>query len=387
MIRSGSPRRRTPRSSTGRISSPTPSPGQSTGSRTRLRRPSIRRGPPGARHRPRTRCHDVTTYPELGLAAASCEGNGLLLDISHPANPRRLDAVSDPNYAYWHGATFSNDGKRSCSPTSGAAGPHRAAASPTSSAGARTRSTTSSTRSSCSAATTSCRSRRRTRRTASPTCPRSCRSPAATSWCRPGTRAACRPSTSPTPPTRGRSATHRGPISGTALVLGGSLVAHDFNGAVFGSEIARGLDSFRLTPTPELSANELTAADEVELERLTPQHQPRLTWAPSFAVVRSHRPARPARAAIETRTLKDVNQLLNSAEALADRDKPERAQEKLQKAAHVPSGTIRRTAALREADPGPRGDLQPVKNQHNGAGQEGGAARRPLPRSPASSRA
>ena len=98
-------------------------------------------------------------------------------------------------------------GRRSCSPTSGAAAPRRAAASPTSSAGARTRSTTSSTRSSCSAATTSCRSRRRTRRTASPTCPRSCRFPAATSWCRPGTRAACRSSTSPTPPTRGRSAT------------------------------------------------------------------------------------------------------------------------------------------------------------------------------------
>ena len=56
-------------------------------------------------------CHDLTTYPAIGLAAGACEGNGLLLDIRDPANPRRLDEVSDPNWAYWHGATFSNDGK------------------------------------------------------------------------------------------------------------------------------------------------------------------------------------------------------------------------------------------------------------------------------------
>ena len=56
-------------------------------------------------------CHDITTYPEIGLAAGACEGNGLLLDISDPANPVRIHAVADPNYSYWHGATFSNDGK------------------------------------------------------------------------------------------------------------------------------------------------------------------------------------------------------------------------------------------------------------------------------------
>ncbi len=56
-------------------------------------------------------CHDITTYPEIGLAAGACEGNGLLIDISDPANPVRIDAVTDNNYAYWHGATFSNDGK------------------------------------------------------------------------------------------------------------------------------------------------------------------------------------------------------------------------------------------------------------------------------------
>ena len=61
--------------------------------------------------RTRTHCHDITVYEELDLAAGACEGNGLLIDISDPANPKRIDAVADPLFAYWHGATFSNDGK------------------------------------------------------------------------------------------------------------------------------------------------------------------------------------------------------------------------------------------------------------------------------------
>ena len=56
-------------------------------------------------------CHDITVYEELDIAAGACEGNGLLIDISDPANPRRIDAVADPLWAYWHGATFSNDGR------------------------------------------------------------------------------------------------------------------------------------------------------------------------------------------------------------------------------------------------------------------------------------
>ena len=52
------------------------------------------------------------TFPALDLAAGACEGNGLLIDISDPANPVRIDEVADPNFAYWHGATFSNDGTK-----------------------------------------------------------------------------------------------------------------------------------------------------------------------------------------------------------------------------------------------------------------------------------
>ena len=57
-------------------------------------------------------CHDITVYSEIGLAAGACSGNGILLDIKDPANPKRVDAVNDPNYAYWHSAAFSNDGKK-----------------------------------------------------------------------------------------------------------------------------------------------------------------------------------------------------------------------------------------------------------------------------------
>ncbi|MGH7471235.1 MAG: LVIVD repeat-containing protein, partial [Longimicrobiales bacterium] len=59
-----------------------------------------------------TQCHDITVYPSKGLAGGACEGYGFLLDISDPVNPRRIAAVSDSNFAYWHSATFNNDGTK-----------------------------------------------------------------------------------------------------------------------------------------------------------------------------------------------------------------------------------------------------------------------------------
>ena len=57
-------------------------------------------------------CHDITTFPDIGLAAGACSGNGILLDISDPINPVRLDQVIDPGFAYWHSATFNNRGDK-----------------------------------------------------------------------------------------------------------------------------------------------------------------------------------------------------------------------------------------------------------------------------------
>ena len=57
-------------------------------------------------------CHDITVFPELGIAAGACSGNGILFDISDPLNPQRMDAVVDKGFAYWHSATFNNDGTK-----------------------------------------------------------------------------------------------------------------------------------------------------------------------------------------------------------------------------------------------------------------------------------
>ncbi|MFT5452620.1 MAG: hypothetical protein ACI9N9_002113 [Enterobacterales bacterium] len=57
-------------------------------------------------------CHDITVFPELNIAAGACSGNGILMDISDPINPVRLDAVTDKGFAYWHSATFNNDGTK-----------------------------------------------------------------------------------------------------------------------------------------------------------------------------------------------------------------------------------------------------------------------------------
>ncbi|HCQ99101.1 MAG TPA: DUF305 domain-containing protein, partial [Acidobacteria bacterium] len=69
-------------------------------------------GPATQRTSATNRCHDITAYPEIGLAAGACSGNGILLDISDPVNPVRIDEVVDPGFAYWHSATFNNDGTK-----------------------------------------------------------------------------------------------------------------------------------------------------------------------------------------------------------------------------------------------------------------------------------
>ena len=82
---------------------PAPSPGS----------PRRRATVPGTQTtRVTNQCHDITVFPEVGLAAGACSGNGILLDISDPVNPVRLDPVADKNFAYWHSATFNNDGTK-----------------------------------------------------------------------------------------------------------------------------------------------------------------------------------------------------------------------------------------------------------------------------------
>ncbi len=57
-------------------------------------------------------CHDITVFPSKNLAAGACSGNGVIFDVTDPRNPKRIDEVVDKGFAYWHSATFSNDGSK-----------------------------------------------------------------------------------------------------------------------------------------------------------------------------------------------------------------------------------------------------------------------------------
>ncbi|MFG1703555.1 LVIVD repeat-containing protein [Nonomuraea sp. M3C6] len=60
-----------------------------------------------------TGCHDITAYPEKGIAAGACMGEGILLDIRNPEQPKVTATVRDEvNFAFWHSATFNNDGTK-----------------------------------------------------------------------------------------------------------------------------------------------------------------------------------------------------------------------------------------------------------------------------------
>lgn len=60
-----------------------------------------------------TGCHDITAFPSKDLAAGACMGDGVLFDISDRENPRVINQVrDDTNFAFWHSATFNNEGTK-----------------------------------------------------------------------------------------------------------------------------------------------------------------------------------------------------------------------------------------------------------------------------------
>ena len=109
----------------------------------------------------------------------------------------------------------------------------------------------------------------------------------------------------------------RGPISSASLVLGGLWSSYYYNGRIFGSEIARGFDVWNLTPTAELSTNEIAAAAEVQFDRLTPQHQTQFTIQPSFDVVRSYRDQLERAGDVDAKTLDQIDKFIDRAEEFA----------------------------------------------------------------------
>ena len=235
------------------------------------------------------RCHDITAYPEMGLAAGACSGNGILLDITDPASPVRIGAAFDGNMVFWHSATFSNDAQSIVFTDEWGGG-----------LGAR------------------------------------CTPEAPENWGAniivtrdggemgkrafykiPGVQSAvenCVAHNGNLIPVPGRDLMvqawysgglsvmdftdpdnpfeiayfDRGPVDPERLLLAGYWGTYWHNGRIYGAEIARGLDVFALKPGPHLSTAEIEAAESVMLAEANTQTQDHFEWTPSPVVARAY---------------------------------------------------------------------------------------------------
>jgi len=234
-------------------------------------------------------CHDITVYPEMGLAGGACGGLGLLLDIKDPINPKRIEMAADANMAFWHSATFNNDGTKVLFSDEWGGG----------------------------------------------TQPR-CRSTDKLEWGAnalftiengkmifhsyykmPAPQTAtenCVAHNGSLIPIPGRDVMvqgfyqggltvfdwtdvkrpkeiaffDRGPVNAERLVTGGYWSTYWYNGVIVGSEIERGLDIFELVPGPLISQNEIDAAKTVKMDYYNTQDQQKFVWPPSFALAKAY---------------------------------------------------------------------------------------------------
>jgi hypothetical protein len=234
-------------------------------------------------------CHDITAYSAIGRAAGACSGNGILLDITDPVHPKRLDAVNDPNYAYWHSAAFSNDGKKVVFTDEWGGG-----------MGARCRANDPNKWGADSIFNL---------KDNKLTFASYYKLPAAQ-----GDSENCVAHNGSLIPVPGRDlkvqawyqggisvmdftdAEHpveiayydRGPIYPNMLVLGGSWSAYWYNGHIYSSEIARGLDIFELAPTKLMTQNEIDAAKAVHVSELNVQNQQKIVWPRTLVVAKAY---------------------------------------------------------------------------------------------------
>jgi hypothetical protein len=265
-------------------------------------------------------CHDITVFPELGLAAGACAGNGLLLDITDPVHPVRLDAVTDKSFAYWHSATFNNDGSkvlftdewgggtrprcRSTDPaTWGADAVFDIVERKLRFAGYYKMPAPQSEQENCVAHNGSL-------------IPVPGRDIMVQAWYQGGISVF--DFTDATAPVE-IAFFDRGPIDSKDLILGGYWSAYWYNGHIYGSEIARGIDVFALTPSEFLSKNEIDAATLASVSDLNVQQQRRVSWPPSSVVALAYvdqltrsRSISPDRADSIRTTLERVDRLRNA---------------------------------------------------------------------------
>lgn len=234
-------------------------------------------------------CHDITVYSAIGLAAGACSGNGIILDIKDPANPKRIDAVNDRNYSYWHSAAFSNDGKKVVFTDEWGGG-----------MGARCRETDPNKWGAnaifnlkdnklsfanyyklpaAQADSENCVAHNGS------LIPVPGRDIKVQAWYQGGI--SIMDFTDADDP-REIGYFDRGPIDAKMLILAGSWSAYWYNGHIYSSEIARGLDIFELTPTNYLTQNEIDAAKLVQVAELNVQNQQRIEWPRKLVVAKAY---------------------------------------------------------------------------------------------------
>jgi hypothetical protein len=234
-------------------------------------------------------CHDITAYSAIGLAAGACSGNGIVLDIKDPVHPKRLDAVNDPNYAYWHSASFSNDGSKvvftdewggglgaRCRPNDpnvwGANAVFDLKDNKLKFAGYYKLPAAQGDTENCVAHNGSL-------------IPVPGRDIKVQAWYQGGISVmdftdAAHP--------KEIAYFDRGPIDPKMLVLGGDWSAYWYNGHIYASEIARGLDILELTPSELLTQNEIDAAKTVQVAELNVQNQQKIVWPARLVVAKAY---------------------------------------------------------------------------------------------------
>jgi hypothetical protein len=232
-----------------------------------------------------TQCHDITVYPAIGLAGGACAGYGLLLDIRNPAQPVRVDAVSDSNFSYWHSATFNNAGTKllfsdewgggvqpKCRPTDkkewGADAIFRLGGTKLQFQSYYKMPAPQTPEENCVAHNGSL-------------IPIPGRDVMVQAWYQGGVSVfdwtdAKHP--------KEIAYFDRGPLDATKLELGGYWSAYWYNGFIYGSEITRGLDAFELKPSGFLTQNEIDAAKSVKLDYFNTQSQVKFTWPASYSL-------------------------------------------------------------------------------------------------------
>lgn len=235
-------------------------------------------------------CHDITAFPGIGLAGGACSGNGILLDITDPENPMRVAEVADPNFAYWHSATFNNDGDVVVftDEWGGGSAPRCRASDPATwganaifrigedrqmeLAGYYKLPVPQTETENCVAHNGSI-------------IPVPGRDIMAQAWYQGGVSLM-----DFTDPENAFEIAFfdRGPLSIESLFTGGYWSTYWYNGRLYGAEISRGIDVFRLSPSEHLSEAEIRAAESVMINEFNAQTQPKVEWAPSVDVAQSY---------------------------------------------------------------------------------------------------